>query len=427
MVRLRDDGRLLIHPLVPELEVRSFLRLELDLDAPLSLDTETAVLLGNVANASHGETVRDEVVGDGDASQPFQRFDLRKKPVTYVPAPVEGGAASSLMLFVNGAQWTEVPTLYGKGPTEEVFTTRLADDGTRTVQLGDGVTGARAKTGRSNIVATYRQGIGLAGRVRARTLTNPLDRPTGLKGATNPIAADGGADPESLDAARTTAPGTVRTFGRAVSLRDFEDATLVAGEVAKATAAWVWNGRRRIVHVTVAGQGGTTFSTTKLASLAATLDVVRDPNHPVQLANYRPVPVLVAATITIDDRFVAATVLADARAALVEALSFERRAFVEAVDLSDVYGVLQDVAGVKAVDIDVLDLKSTDPADRTAHGLDPAKGHLQPRLLLLPARPDVPLSGPSSKSIVPILPAEIASVDVPALDLTLRSTGGITL
>ena len=83
------------------------------------------------------------------------------------------------MLFVNGAHWTEVPTLYGAGPTEEVFTTRLADDGTLTVQLGDGVTGARAPTGRQNIVATYRQGIGLAGRVGAGTLTNaarPPDR-----------------------------------------------------------------------------------------------------------------------------------------------------------------------------------------------------------------------------------------------------------
>ena len=419
VVRLRDDGRLLIHSLAPDVEIRSFFRLELDVETPLSLDRDTAVLLGNVANASHGETVRDEIVGDGDASQAFQRFDLRKKPVTYVPAPVEGGAASSLMFFVNGAQWTEVPTLYGKEATEEVFTTSLADDGTRTIQLGDGVTGARAKTGRANLVATYRQGIGLAGRVRAGTLTNLLDRPTGLKGSTNPMAADGGADPESLETARTTAPGTVRTFGRAVSLRDFEDATLVAGEVAKATAAWVWNGRRRIVHVTVAGQQGSVFSPAKLVSLEATLGAVRDPNHRILIGNYAQVPVLVGATIIVDDRYVADTVLADARAALAAALSFERRAFVEAVDLSDVYAVLQGVTGVKAVDIDRLDLKNTDPGFRTAHGLDPADGELNPRLLMLPARP--------AGSGATILPAEIASVDVPALDLVLRSTGGISL
>ena len=416
--RARDDTRILLLPPIPVREPRSWLQLDLELAQPLVLDAATAALLGNVANASHGETVRDEIVGDGDASQAFQRFPLRKSPVTYVPAPVAGGAASSLMVFINGAQWTEVPTLYGKGATEEVFTTRLADDGTRTVQLGDGATGARAKTGRANIVATYRQGIGLAGRVRAGTLTTLLDRPTGLKGATNPTAADGGADPESLEAARTTAPGTVRTFGRAVSLRDFEDATLVAGEVAKVTAAWVWNGRRRIVHVTVAGQGGTTFSAAKLLSLETTLGAVRDPNHRILIANYARVPVLVAATIMVDDRHVAETVLAAARTALAEALSFERRAFVEAVDLSDVYAVLQGAEGVRAVDIDRLDFKNPNIAFRNAHGLDPAKGELQPRLLMLPAR----LGGPAT-----ILPAEMACVDVPALDLVLRSTGGITL
>jgi hypothetical protein len=116
---------------------------------------------------------------------------------------------------------------------------------------------------------------------------------------------------------------------------------------------------------------------------------------------------------------VADTVLADARAALADALSFERRGFVEAVDLSDVYAVLQGVTGVKAVDIDRLDLKNTNPAFRTAHGLDPADGELNPRLLMLPARP--------SGSGATILPAEIACVDVPALDLVLRSSGGITL
>jgi hypothetical protein len=246
-----------------------------------------------------------------------------------------------------------------------------------------------------------------------------LDRVTGAKGVTNPIAADGGADPETLARARETAPGTVRTFGRAISLRDFEDATLLAGEVAKAAAAWIWTGRRRIVHVTVAGQGGATFSASKLAALAATLAAARDPNHPLLIGNYARVAVLVAATIIVDDRAVAETVRAAARTELLDALSFERRAFAEAVDLSDVYGVLQRVPGVKAVDIDQLDLKSTDTAFRNAHGIDPAKGALQPRLLMLSARP--------SGSPGVVLPAELAWVEVPALDVVLRSTGGITL
>ena len=216
-------------PPAPTHEPRSFVHLSLDLDDAVVLDAATAMLLGNVAPASHGETVRNEIVGDGDASLAFQRFALKKKPLTYVPAATPGGVASSLTLLVNGVRWTEVPTLYGMSPTDTVYITRIGDDATTTVHFGDGITGARVLTGRQNIVATYRQGLGISGRVGAGKITTLLDRPTGVKNVVNLVRADGGADPETLVKAREAAPGTVRTFGRAVSLRDFEDTALMAG------------------------------------------------------------------------------------------------------------------------------------------------------------------------------------------------------
>ena len=75
------------------------------------------------------------------------------------------------------------------------------------VRFGDGMTGARLPTGRQNIVATYRNGLGLAGRVGAAKITTLLDRPTGVKNVVNLVAADGGADPETMDKARRAAPG----------------------------------------------------------------------------------------------------------------------------------------------------------------------------------------------------------------------------
>jgi hypothetical protein len=232
------------------------------------------------------------------------------------------------------------------------------------------------------------------------------------------MAADGGADPETIDRARQAAPGTVRTFGRAISLRDFEDTALMAGEVAKVSATWVWTGERRAIHLTIAAQGGAIFSSDGLKRLAATLAAERDPNHRLLMDNYSPVAVLVSASIIVDDRYIASDVLAAARAALMDSLSFDQRAFAQPVYLSDVFAVLQNVAGVVAVDIDTLDLKSRDPGFRAAHGVDDALGQPQPRLLMLPARPAAP-SGI-------ILPAELASVEVPMQDVVLRSTGGMS-
>src|SRR5204862_5023981 len=120
-----------------------------------------------------------EMLGDGDASQPVRRSALKKKPLAYLPAAIPGGVASSLRLLVNGEKWTEMDTLYGTAKRDLVYVTRVADDGTLTVQFGDGVTGARLPTGRQNVVAAYRQGLGVAGRVGAARLTTLRERPTG--------------------------------------------------------------------------------------------------------------------------------------------------------------------------------------------------------------------------------------------------------
>lgn len=412
------DGHIIVLAPPPPREPRSFLRLSLALETPVVLDASSALLLGNVAPASHGETVRAEVLGDGDASQSFQHFALKKKPVTYLPAAIPGGIKSSLTVSVNGVRWSEAATLYGASPNDQVYVTQIADDGTLTVQFGDGLTGARPASGRQNIVATYRQGTGLAGRVGASRITTLLDRPTGVKGVTNLVAADGGADPETMAKARASAPGTVRTFGRAVSLRDFEDTALMAGEVAKAAATWVWTGERRAIHLTVAAQGGGTFSAEGLKRLAATLATERDPNHKLLIDNYAAVAVLVDASVIVDDRYVSDDVLAASRAALLGSLSFDQRVFAQPVYLSDVFRVLQDVEGVVAVDVNALDLKSSDPAFRAAHGVDPSLGQPQPHLIMLPARP-VGSSGT-------VLAAELAYVEVPVQDVTLRAIGGLS-
>jgi hypothetical protein len=409
-------NRLLLLPGIPAEDVAEYLVLELAVEETLALQSREAVLLGNVVLASHGESVRPETLGDGDAAVPFQRFPLAKSPVTHLPGAGASGVASTLELLVDGVKWQEVPTLYGRGPTEQVYVTHLADDGTRTVQGGDGETGARIPSGRGNVVARYRQGLGLAGRVRAQALTTLLDRPKGLRSVTNLLPSDGGADPEPLAEARRNAPGTVRTFGRAVSLRDFEVVARASGEVAKAHATWVWGGDARAVHLTVAGQLGATFSADALARFKAVLDAQRDINIPLRLDNYLRVPIVVTATLHVDERRVAEEVAAAARTQLLAALSFEALPFGGAVHLSDTYAVLQEVPGVLAVDVNRLHFKNQDPAFLDERGADTSP--VQGRLRVFPARP--------RQGTPPVVePAELAWLEVPSQDVNLTTIGGL--
>jgi predicted phage baseplate assembly protein len=317
--------------------------------------------------------VADEVLGSGDAASTFQSFALKKYPVTFVSqAGAKNGAANSLEIRVDGVLWQETDHLYGQKADGRVYTSHIDDDGAMTVRFGDGQTGARLTSGSSNVLATYRQGIGAVGNVDASSLTTLLDKPTGLKKVTNPGAAEGGSEPESLDQARDNAPNTIRTFDRIVSLRDFEDAARAYAGVAKARASWQWDGLEQGVLLTVAGDGGAEIEAGSQThqNLVADLNSRRDPYRRLTVQGYEAMPIEVEAAIAVDEAYDQDDVQADALSALSDYFAFDNRDLGQAIHLSDVYRVLQEVTGVVAVDVDYLNYR--DSADRTSHGASDA-------------------------------------------------------
>src|SRR5262249_57362694 len=110
-------------------------------------DRATVSIFGNVALATHGETVKDEVLGSGDGSQPYQQFRLRQAPLTYTSANTPSGGESTLEVRVNDLKWTEVPTLFGHTPRGRIYVTPIDDDQAVTEQFGDGRLGPRLPAG----------------------------------------------------------------------------------------------------------------------------------------------------------------------------------------------------------------------------------------------------------------------------------------
>jgi hypothetical protein len=328
----------------------------LTLESPLAhlFDRATVTIAANVAEATHGETV-SEVLGNGDASQPNQKFKLRQTPaLTYARSTAPGGAESSLQIRVNDLLWHEVPALFERDPRERIFTTEMADDGSVTVRFGDGIRGARLPSGSQNVKATYRRGIGLEGLVRAGQLTTLLTRPPGLKSAINALAAEGADDPESFADAQQNAPLTVLTLDRVVSLTDYENFSRAYSGIAKALATWTWDGRTRGVFITVAGPLGAGISTTLAQDLITAIHNAGDPFVPVRVVSYAEALFRVAAQIKIDPDYETGKVLTAAEEALRDSFSFAKRNFGQPVGLSEVMALLQAVAGVVAVNITAL-------------------------------------------------------------------------
>ena len=193
------------------------------------------------------------------------------------------------------------------------------------MQFGDGIWAPALPSGQENVTAVYRKGIGLAGLVSAGQLSLLATRPYGVRSVSNPLPANGAADPESLEDARQNAPLTILTLDRIVSLQDYQDFARAFAGIAKAFASL--DGTRRGVLVTVAGPEGADIdpdSPTFYNLLKAILDA-SDPSIPVKLMSYRRAYFQVNANLRIDPDYVADDVMQFVESALRTAFSFEAR------------------------------------------------------------------------------------------------------
>jgi hypothetical protein len=312
----------------------------------------TVAIYGNVAAATNGETT-SEVLGSGDATVPYQRFNLRQSPLTYRSAPTASGGASTLEVRVDNVKWNEVPTLFGRGPRERVYVTRIDDTGKVSVVFGDGRTGARLPQGTENVSATYRKGTGLPGMVKANQLSLLMTRPLGLKSVTNPTAPTGAQDPQVTADAKKNAPTTVLTLDRVVSLSDYEDFARNFSGIAKALATWTWNVHSRGVFLTVAGPGGSPVPEDSQLhdNLLNAIQNLGNPSVPVLVKSFSPRFFKITAQVKVDSAYKSDLVLAAVAAALQSGFSFDARSFGQPVTLSEVFEIIQNVPGVVAVDI----------------------------------------------------------------------------
>ena len=147
-----------------------------------------------------------EILGSGDATTPpcSSRSSRRRLPTS--PRRRQRHSIH-LQVWVNNLHWHEIPNLLTAGPADRVFVTSV--EPRRQDRGSSSATACRERAlppAQSNIRAVYRKGIGSAGMVSAGQLSQPLDRPQGVKSVTNPSPASGAADPATAAEARASAP-----------------------------------------------------------------------------------------------------------------------------------------------------------------------------------------------------------------------------
>ncbi len=316
---------------------------------------DTVTLHGNVAKATHGET-RHEVLGSGNGSKALQSFELKQKPLTFVSAANPSGVDSTLEVFVNGIRWQQVDTLADRRPTDRNFITQTDDDDKTTLVFGNGEKGARLPTGVENIEAQYRSGIGKPGNVQAEQISLLQSKPLGVKAVINPLRASGGANREERDQARRNAPLAIKALDRLVSVQDYQDFSRTYAGIGKARAVELSDGRRQLVHVTIAGADDIPIDENSdlFQNLRQALHDFGDPHQAIALAVRELLLLIVSARIRLLPDYQWEPVVSALRDALLDTFSFERRELGQSVLLSEVISVMQSVSGVAYADVDVL-------------------------------------------------------------------------
>lgn len=319
-------------------------------------DPNSVTIYGNVVKATHGQTV-EEVLGSGDSSKSMQKFTLSQSPLTYLSAATPSGAASTLIVRVNKVEWPEVDNLAPLGPAERGYITQTDDAAKTSAIFGNGVHGVRLPSGPQNVTSRYRFGIGAPGNVAALQISQLATRPLGAKSVLNPLRASGGADRDSLDQARRNTPISFLALGRLVSVQDYADFSRTFAGIGKASAARLTDGRRQLVHVTIAGAEDIPIGVNSdlYQNLVQALQLYGDPALPIAVAVRSLELLVISGRVRVLADYEWEAVEPAIRAQLLTTFGFDQRELGQTVFQSEVISAIQSVEGVDYVDLQILD------------------------------------------------------------------------
>lgn len=324
------------------------LRLDVPGGFPANWPRGDVEVLGNVVRVSHGET-RTEIVGASDGVTPHQAFALKKAPVTRLPGAL--GAEIVLELRVDGVLWDLAADFHDRDADARVYTVETDADGKVTVRFGGEGRGAIPPSGRRNVTAGYREGLGSAGNAAAARVTRIRKSSPFIAAVSNPLPIAGGADAAGAGDVARQAVRPVRVFDRAVSVADHADLALLFPSIVRASARWIDAGGIELVAADADGNGPA-----DLAAFTAFLDARRDTGLPLSIVPPQPVEVRLGLRVERDRAFLAEAVRQSVEEALLGTgaapglFTFAGRDLSAPQSLSGIYRILLDLPGVAAVE-----------------------------------------------------------------------------
>ena len=341
------------------------------------------VARGNVCQADHGRSVvRDTQVHTlnlpdmGFGRWPLPTLELPDSPVTQTGLP-DGPAVELNILFPAEAApdtWSAVPDLLESSTFDHHFVVEVDNAGATTLRFGDDQYGRRPYDA-ERVTARYRIGNGEFGNCGWGTLVHVVTPLAvvipDITRIWQPLPAFGGEEPETIEHVRQIAPEAFRAIQfRAVTERDWEEMALRNPAVAATKASFRWTGSWHTVFIAIhpldanslkrLPGGSVELQPTFAAEMKADLTRFKLAGYDLDIRAAIYVPLEINIRICVGDGHFTSDVLAEAYRLLSNRrfsdgstgfFNLLRFGFGQGVYLSQLYEVLQSIAGVNSAEI----------------------------------------------------------------------------
>jgi hypothetical protein len=370
--------------------------------------TDVSVARGNIVLVDHGGWFKNEALGtvpkvalyrvpastgarcEDEQSRPVPpRFRplLKNVPLTFSAAyDSTASASAAIQQNLRAAlpiinlhsvslsktfDWSPVRDLLDSKPADPAFVVEVETDASAFLRFGDDVYGMRPDSDTS-FTANYRVGNGASGNVGAEAIAHIVSIDSSITKVRNPLPAQGGTEPESIEDVKQRAPSAFRTQERAVTTQDYANVVEQDANVQRAAATFRWTGSWRTVFVTADRMGGALVDEPFKKKVCANLERYRMAGHDVDVN----APVFVSLEIDMLVCVKAEYEKSQVKQALLQVFSNrilpngqrgvfhpDNFTFGQTIYLSRLYSAAQAVEGVASVDITLFrrqgDLLST--------------------------------------------------------------------
>ena len=384
-----------------------------DTEAPQAI-VDISVARGNIVLIDHGETVIETLgtvptpwlyypqdnsqqrcnEASKQAIAPRFRPTLKHYPLSHgADAPADKApAASSLIPLASQIRplihrltgedtlgttpWLSYADLLNSNDTDPHYVVELDNDGLASLRFGDDEHGARPNSG-TDFEISYRVGNGPKGNVGADSIKHAVSLDGRILAVRNPLPAQGGIAPESLEQIRRRAPQAFRTQLRAVTSEDYADFTEAQAGVQQAAVTPRWTGSWHTQTITVDRLNGLAVDQDFEDLLTRQLEPYRMAGHDLNVNN----PVFVSLQLELQVCVSRDYFRADIEQALLNIFTSGRQtngqlglfhadnfSFGQTIYLSPFYAAARQVAGVSSVQITHFSRQGDDDPKALADG-----------------------------------------------------------